>query len=120
MRDRTFVLYVSEDGSKYVVICHFSGIPPLKRTLPPLQVKDSDTGVGLCGYHLEDQPLPVRKAHSSVIMARLCRVEGSGSGQWRVQAMGDLGQGDVSNYGKVEGSMFEALRRANAKDARKV
>jgi len=64
---------------------------------PFVQVSDPQTQMDLCTYHLEDVPLQVRSRHSSVIMCKVCR-NPAVAGQWKIQAIGQLGQGQAGSY----------------------
>ena len=65
-----------------------------------IEMKDNETGMDLCQYHLEDAGRDKMATHTTVAMCRLTRKPGSN--QWDVQALGHLiRQGGADDYSHI-------------------
>jgi len=62
---------------------------------PYVQLVEPTTGVEMCQVHIEDFSQADKRAHKCIIMARFYR---AAAGQWAVQSVGSLCQGDTANY----------------------
>lgn len=74
-----------------------------KRLTARLFVACYSTGVELCQVHIEDFSQADKQAHKCIIMARFYR---AADGQWAVQAVSSLCQGNTADYeSMVDGCM---------------
>ena len=76
-----------------------------------LQVCDPATDMDLCQYNLENQSRDVLARHSSVIMARVYRTvdsQGKPTYDWKVQALGILGDGYAGRYEFIKSTIAAA------------
>jgi stress response protein SCP2/ubiquitin-protein ligase len=87
-------MYIKE---LYFTMSGWNGATLRDFRLPFVQLKDDKTGAELCEYSLEDKSLA---SYTSVIMCRMYRSEAPDS-KWKVQALGQLGQGSANDYGPL-------------------
>ncbi|KAK9822684.1 hypothetical protein WJX81_000366 [Elliptochloris bilobata] len=81
---------------------------------PKVRLKDPASGETLCQYEMEEQPNEERERCSSVIMCRVFRQEsGPKAGNWEVEAIGHMGQGDANDYGPIIYFIQETQRMAD-------
>lgn len=101
----------------FLTMSTFAGAKLKDIEQPFICVRDPASGVELCGFQLDDVPSAQRATHSSVVMLKVSR--GVIQGRWEIQAVGQVGHGDASNYVPLQSWIQGSLNSRPAEQRRR-